>query len=373
MMRRIVMSSKYTLAAFVAAGLCAAGVGAQPPVPPGPPEAIELPDGDKLFVLENLPPVATMGARIDFIRSEGGVPGPVVKGKPYSARAITESTQTLADGNRITQRNEAVLYRDGEGRTRREETLTGFGQWQVGEPVTMINIYDPAAGKAYVLDAAARTAREIRPFQVAIAQAPDDVEAAKAGLATWNIAVPAPAPGVGAGSVSVSGSVAVDVDRDVTVVRTREGGQPGIRVFSGITADPAGVFPPGTTGMHEAAEDLGEQVLEGLLVKGTRMKDTIPAGTIGNERPIEIVTERWYSEQLDAMVLQRFSDPRVGETTYRLVNVVLGEPSPDLFQVPQGYAIEAPEMPRPGVRVGPPAAGGTIRFNAQRAEPAPAP
>ena len=117
--------------------------------------------------------------------------------------------------------------------------------------------------------------------------------------------------------------------------------------------------------MYEPAEDLGEQVLEGLLVKGTRMTDTIPAGTIGNERPIDIVTERWYSEDIDAMVLQRFSDPRFGETTYRLVNVVLGDPSPDLFQVPQGYELKAPEMPRAGVRVAPGAPG--------QARPVPAP
>ena len=103
----------------------------------------------------------------------------------------------------------------------------------------------------------------------------------------------------------------------------------------------------GTVGAYEPGEDLGEQVLEGLLVQGTRMTDTIPAGTIGNERPIEIVTERWYSEDIDAMVLQRFFDPRFGETIYRLVNVVRGEPSPDLFQVPQGYELSGREMPRP--------------------------
>ena len=83
------------------------------------------------------------------------------------------------------------------------------------------------------------------------------------------------------------------------------------------------------------------------------MTDRIPAGTIGNEREIAIVTERWYSEAIEAMVVQRFSDPRAGETTYRLVNVVLGEPSPDLFQVPQGYEIKDSEMPRAGVRVNP--------------------
>ncbi len=64
------------------------------------------------------------------------------------------------------------------------------------------------------------------------------------------------------------------------------------------------------------------------------------------------------------MVLQRFSDPRFGETTYRLVNVVLGDPSPDLFQVPQGYELKAPEMPRAGVRVAPGAPGEAVQFRA---------
>src|SRR5690349_10806908 len=132
MIRRIVMSSKFRWASVVAAAACASAAFAQPPTPPEP--------ADKLFFVENLPPLMTSGARVDFIRSEGGVPGPVVKGKPYSARSITESTQTLADGNRITDRNEAVIYRDSEGRTRREQTLSGIGPFQPGEPVTMINI-----------------------------------------------------------------------------------------------------------------------------------------------------------------------------------------------------------------------------------------
>jgi hypothetical protein len=96
------------------------------------------------------------------------------------------------------------------------------------------------------------------------------------------------------------------------------------------------------------------------------MTDTIPAGTIGNERPIEIVTERWYSKDIDAMVLQRFSDPRFGETTYRLVNVARGEPSPDLFQVPQSYTLEASNMPRAGVRVVPGAAGEAFEYQLRR-------
>ena len=347
------MSSKYTWAILLAAGLGPAM--AQPP-PPTPP--------DTLFFVQNAAPLPVFHGQIDIIRSEGGVPGPVVKGKPYSARSITESTQTLADGNRITQRNEAAIHRDTEGRTRREQTLSGVGAWQAGEPVTMINIHDPVSGKAYVLDPAARTAREIRPFQVAIAQAPDDLEAvAPGGTGIFTAAVPAP--------IVVSGSVsAVGGERAVTVIRRNESGREDVRVFESSPGTPVEVFPPGTTGMYEPAEDIGEQVLEGLLVKGTRMTDTIPAGTIGNERPIDIVTERWYSEDIDAMVLQRFSDPRVGETVYRLVNVVRGEPSPDLFQVPQGYEIKESEMPRAGVRVAAPPGGAVTHFELQRPPPA---
>jgi len=323
------MSSKYLWTALVAGTVCAAAARAQAPTP--------APPADPLFVVGNVAPLPTLGGRIDIIRSEGGVPGPVVKGKPYGARSITESTQTLSDGNRITQRNEAAIYRDTEGRSRREQTIQGVGPWQAEQPVTMINIHDPVAGNTYVLDQAAKTAREIRPFQMAIAHAQG--AEVRALYEPGGAAVPAPlAPATG-----------------VTMIQ-RSAGQEEVQVFTraigaGIAVAPP--FPEGTTGAYEPAEDLGEQVLEGLLVQGTRMTDTIPAGTIGNERSIDIVTERWYSNDIGAVVLQRFSDPRFGETTYRLVNVVLGEPSPDLFQVPQGFEVTTPEAPRPGVRVVP--------------------
>jgi hypothetical protein len=316
-----------------------------------------------------------MAARIDIIGSEGGVPGPVVKGKPYSARSITESTQMLGDGNRITQRNEAVFHRDAEGRTRREQTLGGVGAWRAGDPVTLITIHDPVANKTYTLDPAQRIARELRPFRMAIAQAREPLGSASAAASgPLNVAVPAPPVAAPVPPlVPRAGAAAVDVQRDVTVARRSEGGGENVQVFSTVPGA-AAVYPPGTTGAYTPAEDLGEQVLEGLLVKGTRLTDTIPAGVIGNERPIEIVTERWFSDDIDAMVLQRFSDPRVGETIYRLVNVVRGEPSRDLFQVPQGYEIKVPELPRPGVRLRQSAGvPEVVEFDLQRAEPAAAP
>jgi len=91
----------------------------------------------------------------------------------------------------------------------------------------------------------------------------------------------------------------------------------------------------------EPSEDLGEQVLEGVLTHGTRETQTIPAGAIGNERAIDIVAEQWYSNEIEAVVLRRNVDPRFGETTYRLANLVRSEPAPDLFAVPQGYELQS--------------------------------
>jgi len=103
-----------------------------------------------------------------------------------------------------------------------------------------------------------------------------------------------------------------------------------------------------------------------VLAHGTRETATIPAGAIGNERPIEITSERWYSDELEAVVLSRTSDPRFGETSYRLVNVARGEPSADLFAVPQGYELQS--EPHAGVRMfgqgEPPPAGARVERRA---------
>src|ERR1051326_3229546 len=82
-----------------------------------------------------------------FISSEMSMDGKVVKGSPYSGDAATETIQTLADGNRITHKNTAKLYRDSQGRTRREETLAVIGPWAAaGDPPQVISINDPVAG-----------------------------------------------------------------------------------------------------------------------------------------------------------------------------------------------------------------------------------
>ena len=96
-------------------------------------------------------------------------------------------------------------------------------------------------------------------------------------------------------------------------------------------------------------ESLGKQIVEGVAAEGTRNTTTIPAGEIGNERPLEIVFERWYSPELQTVVMTRHSDPRFGETVYRLTNINRDEPARSLFEVPADYTVK--EAPTPGQKI----------------------
>jgi len=235
----------------------------------------------------------------EFISSEMSFLGNVVKGAPYSAEAITETTQTLADGNRITRKSAAAAYRDSEGRTRREQALGSIGPWAAaGEPARMIFINDPVAGVNYILHPHDRSARKL-PL-------PQGQE--KSGQAHVGVAIAA-----GRGGREVEGLV----ERVVT------------------TAAPAGPKFGDTK-----TASLGKQLIEGLPVEGTRSTLTIPAGAIGNDRPIEVVSERWYSPELQTPVLTKRNDPRTGETVFRLTNVNRSEPLRSLFEVPPDYTFK---------------------------------
>ena len=97
---------------------------------------------------------------------------------------------------------------------------------------------------------------------------------------------------------------------------------------------------PGYAGGPVNKEDLGQQVIEGVLATGTRMTTTIPAGSIGNEQPILVVSEQWFSPDLKVLVMTKHSDPRSGENTYRLTNITQTEPARSLFEVPADYTLK---------------------------------
>jgi hypothetical protein len=223
-----------------------------------------------------------------------------VKNAPFSADVITETSRTLADGNHIRQTVNSKVYRDSEGRSRREQAVNLNGLAPDAGMQQMVFINDPVAGVNYSLNAKEHTGTKFvrngdgRGLQ---RQSPD----ASGG---------GPSP--------------------------RAGGSDGRPVrMSGVVAT--------------KTESLGHQTIEGVQAEGRRTTMTIPAGGVGNELPILIVTESWYSTELQTAVLSKHSDPRSGEIVTRLMNISRSEPAHTLFEAPADYKLSesAAGMPRP--------------------------
>lgn len=279
-----------------------------------------------------------------FVTSEFNFSGKVVKGAPYSAQAVTESVQTLSDGNRIVNRSTSALYRDSEGRTRREQNLKLFGATTDGaEGIQSIFINDPVAGVSYALDSRSHIAHKMTPltFERKVVPGEGGMKFSGGGEGQrfeYKIEV---APGA-AGGVSTA--------KTLPALPAPPPGAEGEKfIVSAAGAGGAAYVFSSRGGKNEVTEKLGKQNIEGVEADGTRSTVTIAIGEIGNERPIEIVNERWYSEELQTVVMTRHSDPRTGETTYKLTNINRSEPAKSLFEVPSDYSIkEGMTAPIPG-------------------------
>jgi hypothetical protein len=103
--------------------------------------------------------------------------------------------------------------------------------------------------------------------------------------------------------------------------------------------------PEANSNVQRSTESLGTQVMGGVNAEGTRVTETIPAGTMGNKSAIVIVSERWYSSDLQETVYSKRTDPRFGTTIYQLTNVTRQDPAESLFQVPADYTVkQGPEF-----------------------------
>lgn len=262
-----------------------------------------------------------------FFTQEYTFNGRPVTGAPYSADEKTESVQTLADGTHITNATTTRVYRDSEGRTRREMSLPSLG----GDTQAriMITISDPVSGMSYSLDPQSKTAHQIPGMAMAAEakmEAEDRMKEAAAKFRT---------------SDQVTG-LSAQTGTNLTI--RSGGGDAGIGpLTSQFRVVRSGNFPPAK---HE---DLGANLFEGVSAKGSRETTTIEAGQMGNDRPITITSERWYSPDLQTELKSVHSDPRTGEVTHTVTNINRTEPDPTLFQVPSDYKMEEGK-PGPQIR-----------------------
>lgn len=237
----------------------------------------------------------------------------VVKNQPYQAQAVTEIKQTLADGSHITQTTTATVARDSDGRTVRIQKLSTIGPWRSnsdssqGNGPTLTTIFDAVANTHTDFTSDSKVAHVVpMPPPGSIPNVPGQREKAAAGGFAVFSAGPE-GPGMGPTTFAVQ-------DR----------------------AD----SPQPANSPDFKTEPLGTKTIEGIPVTGTKTTNTIPVGTIGNDKDLVITRETWYSPDLKLVVQSTQTDPRFGETTYSLRNMQRNEPDPTLFQVPAGYTID---------------------------------
>jgi hypothetical protein len=238
----------------------------------------------------------------------------VVKGKPYSANTSTETVQTLSDGNRIVHHTVSKFYRDSEGRTRREETFGNVDPAHLTPHEVKVFIDDPVAQTAYVLDPGSKTGEKVRRSSRFLSVRNDDDAGAQVMFK----------------SVAEKEQLGAGNQRMMIQFKDDHSGSPNVLV---VQTD--------NDKRSETKEDLGVRSVTGVDCNGTKKTITIPAGELGNEKPIEIVTETWYAPSIDAVVQSTTNDPRYGQTTYKLDNLQTTEPAADLFAPPSGFAVSA--------------------------------
>jgi hypothetical protein len=216
--------------------------------------------------------------------SFGGIEGRTVTGAPFTAQVVSTSTQTLTDGSHIARNVNATIARDGSGRTYRQQNMDNLGPVSTGSGNSLVFVRDPVAHTSHIVSQGSKT--------VTLSRMPEHQRGPRGDKG--------PAP------------QAAGPRPETRAIRPRN---------------------------NEAVETLAPQMVEGVWAEGTRITRTIPAGSIGNDRELKVVSETWYSKDLQMVVMSKHSDPRVGENTFRLTNIQRAEPDAALFQVPAGYKV----------------------------------
>jgi hypothetical protein len=249
------------------------------------------------FQRQDTGPVTTVGVGV-----LGKPPGAPIQGAPYSATITNENIQTLEDGTHITQTTTGNIARDSQGRTRQDASLPAIGNLSAADAPHLVFIQDPVGQTAYTLNLTDKTAQKMPSLPMNL----NTSGSASGGKFVMQM-----------GTAVAAGGPPPLPPPGIMLQRTLIGGDQG----------------------KVSTEDLGVQTMEGVQVTGMRTTRTIPAGEIGNDRPISIVTEVWTSPDLKTIVYSKRSDPRMGEQTFQLTNIVRSEPDASLFTVPPDFTI----------------------------------
>ncbi len=339
-----------------------------PPLPPLPPGVPGTP-GKRVEHLEKLRmlgpndiDVTISSALSDaFAGIHAGMPGRPVKNAPYSAEVINERIQTLPDGNQIVKRTSQMSYRDSAGRTRIESR-------DANGALKSISIHDAVEKTRFVLNPATKSAVKIGTDPNLQKRVEELREKAKAAMKDGKATIIERSPGeevviTRVESANASGNKELNEQVRVNVIRasgdTRVSRQPSgeIRIDSSSMSSSPSVnvsfdgrdlaqlaplstsFADRTWSSKATTRDLGTKEFDGVRAEGKLRSYTIPAGEIGNKNPITVSNETWTSPDLQMTVYAKHSDPRSGDTIYRLVNVKRTEQPLSLFAAPDGYTV----------------------------------
>lgn len=220
---------------------------------------------------ENIQSLRPPPPNAKFIGAELRFGDKLVKGQPFSADIVIEDTRRLFDGSTATKTRRGAIYRDGDGRTRREQPL------EMIAGISIVGGDNKPQKLVFINDFAAQT------------------------------------------------QTFLDVNNKIARVN-RLGGTPPFRE----PKQPE----------NSKTESLGKKTIDGVEVVGTRVTFEIPVGELGNDKPLQVVTESWFSTELQMILLSRHIDPIAGEHLFKLVNIKRSEPSSDLFTIPNGFRLE---------------------------------
>jgi hypothetical protein len=238
-----------------------------------------------------------------------------VKGAPFSADLITDTVQVLPNGKNVTRQTVSTIFRDKEGRTRVEQTKAP--PMSMVENLAMyktIMISDPVSKQIYNLQPSSRIAYKSTRIDLASRRRPSAASASAGG-----------------------GGNSKD---------SRASADPAQSSVRGPSSEPANAKEAAGQNSDIRKESLGKTMIEGVEAEGTRTIQTKSVGVAGNNIPVEIIDEKWYSPAMKMFILIKHSETNKGETTYRFTNIVRTEPEASLFQVPVDYKVQA--QPKPG-------------------------